>query len=128
MESELLTGRCAHAKHLEFLRTANYDAAAVEIIEAAFLSGVLHGATGGTMPVPAALTGHVGAMFYAWDRGRHHLELEFTAGEPAYFFYGDRVSGESWGQEYAIGDPLPDRVRAVLDHFHSPSESTNAVG
>jgi hypothetical protein len=126
MESEL-TGWRAHARHLEFLRTVNYDAAAVEVIEAAFLSGVLHGVTGGMMPVPAALTGHVGAMFYSWDRGRHHLELELTAGEPAYFFYGDRDSGESWGQEYMIGDPLPDRVLAVLDHFSSPPESTDAA-
>jgi hypothetical protein len=118
MESEL-TGRCAHARQLGFLGTS------VEI-EAAYLSGVLHGATGGRMPIPAAMTGHVGTMFYAWDCGRHHLELEFTAGESAYFFYGDRDSGESWGQEYMIGDPLPDRVLAVLDHFCSPPGSTDA--
>jgi hypothetical protein len=100
MKSEL-TGRRAHARQLEFLREVDDRAVAVE---AAYLSGVLHGATGGRMPIPAACTGPEGTMFYSWDCGRHHLELEIAPGEPAYFFYGhgDRESGGTWSQKYAI--------------------------
>lgn len=64
-------------------------------------------ATGFALPVPAASSGPNGEMFYSWDRGRHHLELEIISRQPAEFFYRNRVTGELWGADYIIGDPIP---------------------
>lgn len=64
-------------------------------------------ATGFALPVPAASSGPDGEMFYSWDRGWHHLELEIIPGQPAEFFYRNRVTGELWGADYIIGDPIP---------------------
>jgi hypothetical protein len=64
-------------------------------------------ATGFALPIPAACTGPDGQLLYVWDRGRHHLELEIIPGQPAEWFYRDRQSGQLWGEDYRIGDPLP---------------------
>jgi hypothetical protein len=60
-----------------------------------------------SMPVPAACTGPDGELFYSWDRGRHHLELEIIPGQPAEFFYRDRETEQFWGEDYNVGDRLP---------------------
>jgi hypothetical protein len=70
-----------------------------------------------TMPVPAACTGPDGKMFYSWDHGRHHLELEIIPGQDAEFFYRDRETGQLWGEDYRIGDPLPAEAVAKLRFF-----------
>jgi len=64
-------------------------------------------ASGGRMPIPAACTGPDGEMFYSWDRGRHHLELEIIPDQPAEFFYRDRETEQLWAEDYNIGGPLP---------------------
>ena len=58
------------------------------------------------MPVPAACTGPDGEMFYSWDRGHHHLELEIIPGKPAEFFYRNRETEELWGEDYIVGNAL----------------------
>lgn len=62
--------------------------------------------SGFQVPVPAACTGPDGEMFYSWDRGRHHLELEVTPGKPAEFFYRDRETEQLWSEDYEAGKPL----------------------
>ena len=56
-------------------------------------------------------------MFYSWDSGRHHLELEIIPGQPAEFFYRDRETEQFWGEDYTIGDRLPTRVVEKLSLF-----------
>jgi hypothetical protein len=56
-------------------------------------------------------------MSYSWDRGRHHLELEITPGQPSVFFYRDRQTGTFWGDEYTVGDSLTDEVVQRLRLF-----------
>ena len=60
------------------------------------------------MPVPGACTGPDGQMFYGWDHGRHHLELEIIPGQAeAEWFYRDRETELYWAEDWVIGDPLP---------------------
>jgi hypothetical protein len=69
---------------------------------------------GFALPIPAACTGPDGQMLYTWDRGKHHLELEIIPGQSAEYFYRDRETGELWGEDYTIGDPLsPDAIRKL---------------
>jgi hypothetical protein len=116
----------AHAEHMRYLdevsagddplitpTTATLAAQAWEQVRAA---------TGDTMPVPAACTGPDGQMFYGWDRGRYHLELEIVPGEPAYFFFCDRETDRYWGEDFTVGDPLPGPVLAILSYFAEPGE------
>ncbi len=70
-----------------------------------------------TMPVPAACTGPDGEMFYSWDRGRHHLELEIIPGKPSEFFYRDRETEDLWGEDYNVGDPLSAEALTKLRLF-----------
>jgi hypothetical protein len=71
-------------------------------------------ATDCKMPVPAACTGPDGEMFYSWDCGRHHLELEIIPGKPAEFFYRDRETEYFWGEDYNIGESLsPEAVEKL---------------
>ena len=74
-------------------------------------------ASGYAMAAPAACTGPDGEMFYSWDRGRYHLELEIIPDEPAEFFYRDRETEQYWGEDYLIDDPLPAVVVATLGIF-----------
>lgn len=74
-------------------------------------------AAGITLPIPAACTGPDGKMFYSWDRGKHHLELEIIPGQPAEFFYRDRETGYLWGEDYTVGDPLPAEAVQKLKLF-----------
>jgi hypothetical protein len=74
-------------------------------------------ASEGKMPVPAACTGPDGEMFYSWDCGQHHLELEIIPGQPSEFFYRDRNTEQFWGDDYAIGDPLAAEVLQKLPLF-----------
>jgi hypothetical protein len=46
-------------------------------------------------------------MFYSWDRGKHHMELEIIPGQPAQFFYRNRETGQLWGEDYTIGTAVP---------------------
>lgn len=74
-------------------------------------------ASGYSMPVPAACTGPDGQMFYSWDQGRHHLELEIIPDKAAEFFYRDRESGKIWGEDYRVGDPLSAEAVHKLEYF-----------
>lgn len=111
-----------HRQHLAFLREASTgeDAsitpeAAIQVADAWSL---IRCVTDNRMPVPAAMTGPDGQMFYSWDRGRHHLELVIIPGQPAEFFYRDRETRETWFEEYEVGHRLPDdtvsRLRLLL--------------
>lgn len=74
-------------------------------------------ATDYRMPVPAACTGPGGEMFYSWDRGRHHLELEIIPGGPAEFFYRDRETEDLWGEDYEVGTTLAPPMIEKLNLF-----------
>jgi len=74
-------------------------------------------ASNGEIAVPAACTGPDGEMFYSWDSGRHHLELEIIPGKPAEFFYRDRETEMVWGEDYIIGTSLPAAVVDKLSLF-----------
>lgn len=67
---------------------------------------ILRGALSNTLPVPDASSGRNGEFLYIWDRADHHLEMEISADGTADFFYANRVTGNLWGAEYRIGDPL----------------------
>jgi len=100
-----------HLEHQEFLNRASTGDDATITPETALLASkawnLICIASGGKMPIPAACTGPDGQMLYSWDRDRHHLELEIIPGNPAEFFYRDRLTRELWGEDYNIGDPIP---------------------
>jgi hypothetical protein len=60
-------------------------------------------ATGCTLPVPAACTGPDGQLQYVWDRGEHHLEMNFVPSEPVSIFYRNRQTGELWMDDFIAG-------------------------
>jgi GNAT superfamily N-acetyltransferase len=75
------------------------------------------------MAVPSACTGPDGEIFYSWDSGRHHLELEIIPAKPAEFFYRDRETEQVWGDDYIIGEPLPPEAVKKLNLFLEPAIS-----
>jgi hypothetical protein len=97
-----------HLKYLDEVSTGDHPLITPETASLAVKAwGLIWAASGGKMPVPAACTGPDGQMLYAWDQGRHHLELEIIPLKPAEFFYKDRQTRELWGEDYTIGDPIP---------------------
>jgi hypothetical protein len=116
----------AHAEHMRYLdEVSAEDDPLITSITATLAAKAweqVRAATGDTMPVPAACTGPDGQMFYGWDRGRYHLELEIVPGEPAYFFFCDRETDRYWGEDFTVGDPLPGPVLAILSYFAEPDE------
>jgi len=74
-------------------------------------------ASGFALPIPAACTGPDGKLLFAWDKGRHHLELEFIPGGVPEFFYRDRDSGELWDEDYTIGAPISPEVHRKIRFF-----------
>ena len=104
-----------HREHLDYLKRVSTLGNPPPIsLETARLARIawfaIWSASDSAMPVPAACTGPDGAMFYSWDKGRHHLELEIIPGKVAEFFYRDRETGTLWGEDYTIGNPLPPEI------------------
>jgi hypothetical protein len=110
-----------HMKHLEYLVRVSTGERALISRQTALLARhawrIIWLSSGGKIPIPAACTGPDGEMFYSWDRGRHHLELEIIPGQPSEFFYRDRETEQFWGEDYNVGDPLPDKVVEALPLF-----------
>ena len=99
-----------HGEHLAYLKRVSESDQPLISPQTAKMARIawqmIWNASGFAMPVPAACTGPDGEMYYSWDRGRHHLELEIIPGQPAEFFYRNRETEELWGEDYNIGDPL----------------------
>jgi len=110
-----------HWRHLAFLKqvsSGDEPAITQHIASQSMRAWVdIRRATRNRMPVPAAVTGPDGQMFYSWDRGRHHMELEIVPDEPAFFFYRDRQTGETWSQDYEVGDRLTAGIVSRLELF-----------
>ena len=110
-----------HMEHLSFLKhvsTGERPSITPDTARSASTAWrVIWRASDYKMPVPAAGTGPDGEMFYAWNAGRYHLELEIIPGQPAEFFYRDRETGEFWGEDYEVGAPLPAKIVAKLGLF-----------
>jgi len=110
-----------HLEHLQYLVDVSSGEGAPITRATAMLAHVawqsIWLASGRAMPVPAACTGPDGQMFYAWDCGRHHLELDIAPGKDAEFFYRDRETDQLWCEDYKIGGSLPDEAVAKLRFF-----------
>ena len=120
---QLLTAKAftMHLEHLNFLKRVSTGESPPITPETALRASkawrLLWKASDFKIPVPSAGTGPDGEMFYAWNAGRHHLELEIIPGQPAEFFYRDRESGEFWGEDYETDKPLPAGVVSKLALF-----------
>ena len=116
-----LTTAMRHRRHLAYLTRVSTGGEALispAVADSAALAWeIIRRRSGYQISVPSACTGPDGEMFYAWDSGRHHLELEMIPGQAAEFFYRDRVTEHFWGEDYAVGDPLPARVVEMLHLF-----------
>jgi hypothetical protein len=110
-----------HVQHLRYLaRVSTGERALITPATAELSVRAWHQiltASRGQMPVPAACTGPDGQMLYAWDHGRHHLELEIFPDRAAEFFYKDRETRELWGEDYSVGGPLPDEALKKVKLF-----------
>lgn len=110
-----------HMGHLRFLKRASTGADAAITAETARIAAnawrEVWEASGGKIPVPSAGTNSDGKVFYSWDNGRYHLDLDIVPNEPASIFFCDRQKDEYWYEEYQIGSPLPVAVVAKLNLF-----------
>jgi hypothetical protein len=110
-----------HLEHLNFLkRVSSGDEAAITPATAARAAKAWHqiwAASGGTIPVPSACTNTDGKVYYSWDSGRYHLDMDIVPDEPAGIFFCDREKDEYWYEDYQIGSPLPEAVVAKLNLF-----------
>lgn len=83
--SEPFARMAAHAAFLLRASTATDDGPPSISSETAFRAArawrLAWDASDCRLPVPAACTGPDGQMFYSWDAGRYHLELEIVPGE-----------------------------------------------
>ncbi len=59
------------------------------------------------MPVPAAMAGEGGPIWYTWDKGEHHLEAEMPDGGPVEWFYQNRKTDEVWAADITVTDTFP---------------------
>jgi hypothetical protein len=119
-----------HALHLAWLDevSSGPDASITSGVAAVACAALelVHEASAGRMPVPAACTGPDGELFSSWDRGRHHLEVEILPDGPAEWFYRDREEvAASWLEEWTPGSPLPAAVIEAL-HFFYPDPPTDS--
>lgn len=74
---------------------------------------VVWASTNESIDVPSACTGPNGKLFYEWNRGVHHFEIEFIPDKPTELFYRNRETGELWNEEYIEG-PLSFEVKKRL--------------
>ena len=110
-----------HVEHLKFLKEVSTGEEPAITPETASMATEawrqIWLASGGRIPVPSACTNADGKVFYSWDSGRYHLDLDIVPGEPAGFFFCDRETDKYWCEDYQIGSPLPKEVVAQLGHF-----------
>ena len=64
------------------------------------------------LPAPSAATGPDGIMFYSWDKGEHHFEVEIFPDDSTEFFYRNRMTGEICGDT-----KLTDQLLRKLNFF-----------
>ena len=66
------------------------------------------------LPEPDASAGVQGQILLDWELNEHHFELEiFPTGEGVFFYY-NRVTKETWDDDYHIGDEISDKVQNYL--------------
>ncbi len=110
-----------HLEHLNFLKRVSSGAEAAITPETASRAAKawrqVWVASGRKIPVPSACTNADGKVFYSWDSGRYHLDLDIVPDEPAGIFFCDREKDEYWYEDYQIGSPLPKEVIAKLNLF-----------
>lgn len=110
-----------HVEHLNFLkRVSSGPEAAItpETAERATKAWQqIWVASGRKIPVPSACTNADGKVFYTWDSGSYHLDIDIAPGEPADVFFCDREKDDYWYEDYQIGSPLPEEVVAKLHLF-----------
>ena len=71
------------------------------------------------LPVPDAAPGPEGQLLFVWNKGEHHLELEIFPDSPSEFFYFNRVTNESWEDEYNANTPVSQQAKDKLSIFTS---------
>ena len=78
----------------------------------------LQAATDGLLAVPNAAPGDDGQLMFAWDRGRHHAEIEFEPGVLPVFFYADRTDyASSWEAELGADVASQPKILKTLAMF-----------
>jgi hypothetical protein len=120
---QLLSGKSLtmHTEHQEFLNRVSTGDDPPITPETASQAGEawkqIWLASGGKISVPSACTNVDGKVFYSWDCGRYHLDLDIVPGGPAEFFFCDRETEQYWCEDYRIGTPLPAEVVSKLSLF-----------
>jgi hypothetical protein len=66
------------------------------------------------LPVPRAGAVPDDGFQFVWDHGRHHLNIELVEPGQAEWFYLDRATRQTAGEEFDLGDPLP---KALLERL-----------
>lgn len=118
---EHIKAMIAQLQHLRFLMRASTGVDAAITAETARIASKawdqVWEASGRKMPVPSAATNVNGKVFYSWDNGQYHLDMDIVPNEPASVFFCDREKNEYWCEDYRIGSVLPAAVVAKLSLF-----------
>lgn len=73
------------------------------------------------VPEPIAAAGPNGEIGFTWDRGDHHLEVEFSPDGSLEAFYRNRRTRESWHSSEADGEVVIPETEEALRLFILPT-------
>jgi hypothetical protein len=79
---------------------------------------------GPDLEIPDAIPGVDGKLFYTWKRDGQYLELEMLPDGTGEFFFRDGETGETWSEEFRLGQSLPPGAIARLRLFQPACRST----
>jgi hypothetical protein len=79
---------------------------------------------GPELEIPDAIAGVDGKLFYTWKRDDQYLELEMLPDGTGEFFFRDGKTGDTWSEDFRLGQSLPPNAIGKLRLFQPACRST----
>jgi hypothetical protein len=69
------------------------------------------------IPDPHGMVGEDGSFGMVWDKGEHHLEIEFPVSGKPFLFYLNHRTDRTEMMELSLADSLPPRFSVIAQMF-----------
>jgi hypothetical protein len=79
---------------------------------------------GPDLEIPDAIPGVDGKLFYTWKQDGEYLELEMLPDGTGEFFFRDGKTGDTWSEDFRLGDSLPPKAINKLRLFQPACRDT----